>query len=150
MKKIKILLVFILIFYGCTYEPILATKKFDFIFEEINHDGEEIVNKIIKNKLEQRKVGSKNYSINIKSLKNKKIVSSDSKGDPTVFEISIKLNYDLIENNEVIFRDSLQKQITYNNINDKFELSKYEENILKNLSNNIGNEILISISSLNK
>lgn len=150
MKKIKILLAFILIFYGCTYEPILATKKFDFIFEEINHDGEEIVNKIIKNKLEQRKVGSKNYSINIKSLKNKKIISTDSKGDPTVFEINIKLNYDLIENNEVIFRDSIQKQITYNNINDKFELSKYEESILKNLSNNIGNEILISISSLNK
>tara|TARA_B100000886_G_scaffold339275_1_gene304259 strand:+ start:1757 stop:2209 length:453 start_codon:yes stop_codon:yes gene_type:complete len=150
MKKIKILLAFILIFYGCTYEPILATKKFDFIFEVINHDGEEIVNKIIKNKLEQRKVGSKNYSINIKSLKNKKIISTDSKGDPTVFEINIKLNYDLIENNEVIFRDSIQKQITYNNINDKFELSKYEESILKNLSNNIGNEILISISSLNK
>lgn len=150
MKKIKILLAFILIFYGCTYEPILATKKFDFIFEEINYDGEEIVNKIIKNKLEQRKVGSKNYSINIKSLKNKKIISTDSKGDPTVFEINIKLNYDLIENNEVIFRDSIQKQITYNNINDKFELSKYEESILKNLSNNIGNEILISISSLNK
>ena len=150
MKKIKILLTFLLIFYGCTYEPILSTKKFDFIFEEINHEGEEIVNRIIKNKLEQRKVGSKNYSINIKSFKNKSIISTDSRGDPTVFEIDIELNYDLIENNEVIYRDTIQKQITYNNINDKFELSKYEEGMIKNLSNNIGNEILISISSLGK
>ena len=40
------------------------------------------------------------------------------------------------------------KQSTYNNINDKFELLKYEENIIKNLSRKIADDILISITSL--
>ena len=36
--------------------------------------------------------------------------------------------------------------MTYN-INDKFELSKYEDNIIYNLSENISSEIMMSVSS---
>ena len=43
---------------------------------------------------------------------------------------------------------SLKKKISYNNIKDKFELSKYEENILKNISDNISDEILLTINKL--
>ena len=38
--------------------------------------------------------------------------------------------------------------MSYNNIKDKFELSKYEENILKNISDNISDEILLTINKL--
>ena len=38
--------------------------------------------------------------------------------------------------------------MSYNNIKDKFELSKYEENILKNISDNISDEILLNINKL--
>ena len=43
---------------------------------------------------------------------------------------------------------SLKKKMSYNNIKDKFELSKYEENILKNISDNISDEILLNINKL--
>ena len=36
-----------------------------------------------------------------------------------------------------IFKNQFVKYVTYNNINDKFELSKYEENVIENLSENI-------------
>ena len=38
--------------------------------------------------------------------------------------------------------------MSYNNIKDKFELSKYEENILKNISDNLSDEILLTINKL--
>ena len=44
----------------------------------------------------------------------------------------------------------IKKKVTYNNIQDKFELSKFEENVVRNISNNISNEILISIGRIDK
>ena len=40
--------------------------------------------------------------------------------------------------------------MTYNNIDDKFELLKYEENILDNLLENISSEILMTITDTYK
>ena len=45
-------------------------------------------------------------------------------------------------------RSHLNRRYTYNNINDKFELLKYEENIQKILSENVSSEILISMTSI--
>ena len=44
--------------------------------------------------------------------------------------------------------DSSVKEVTYNNINDKFELSQYEDNTVINLSNNISDDILTSLLTL--
>ena len=49
-----------------------------------------------------------------------------------------------------ILSDKIEKRITYNNINDKFELDKYENNLIKNLSINISDEILTYVKSINK
>ena len=46
--------------------------------------------------------------------------------------------------------NKILKTATYNNINDKFELLKYEENIVKNLSESIANDILTSTTILEK
>lgn len=75
-------------------------------------------------------------------------ISSNEKGDPTVFELSVNLNYEIYNENSLLNKNIIQKKITYNNIKDKFELLKYEENIIKSLSENISDEILRSISSL--
>ena len=52
-------------------------------------------------------------------------------------------------NGNKILKDIIIKTTTYNNISDKFELYKYEDNLIKNLSLNISNEILNEIKSLN-
>ena len=38
----------------------------------------------------------------------------------------------------------------YNNVSDKFELENYEKNIINNLSQNISDKIIISISEINE
>ena len=54
----------------------------------------------------------------------------------------------VLKDSEIILKNSLKKQINYTNIDDKFELEKYEENIIKNLALNLSNEILVSISTI--
>ena len=52
------------------------------------------------------------------------------------------------KNNETILVEEIRKQTNYNNIKDKFELSKVEENITTNLIKKISEELLISISNI--
>ena len=77
-------------------------------------------------------------------------MASNKKGDPTIYKITINLNYNLKKDNNIIFENEILKQSTFNNIDDKFELLKYEENIVENLSEKIAEDILISIVSLTK
>ena len=52
-KLIKLILVsFILI--GCTYEPILLNKNYDFFFSEINSDGDIKINENVSEILSEK------------------------------------------------------------------------------------------------
>ena len=60
------------------------------------------------------------------------------------------MSYSLIKGNKIIFSDTVQKVVTYNNIDDKFELLNKEQNMVKNLSEKFAEDILISITTLLK
>ena len=151
MNKFIFLFLSIFLIIGCSYEPILTSKEYEFKFSKISYDGEDKINEIIKSKLLQNNNNAgKGYEIKYKTIKNKEILSSNSKGDPTVIKMIITLDYSIIEDGKDIFTDKIQKQATYNNINDKFELSQYEENVINNLANNISSEILMSVNTLSK
>ena len=64
------------------------------------------------------------------------------------YKINIYVEYEIFQNCKKIFGNQFVKYVTYNNINDKFELSKYEENVVENLSETISSEILLSVLSL--
>ena len=140
--------IFLIIFYSCSYEPILLNKKNDFQFVNISINGDNNINEIIKSEL-LRNNGPKKYNINLETVKKKQIVSSNEKGDPVVFKLNIDTLFVLIEGGEIILKNTINKQASYNNISDKFELSQKEENILENISSELSNEILMSIINLN-
>ena len=148
----KIILIFIALFIisGCSYKPILVDKKNDITFENISSENKSKIDIILKeNLLERSSNTNKNsYDLYFSTKDEKEIVSSNENGDPTVFKIKIVTNYSLIQNDKIIFTNKIVKQVNYNNINDKFELLKYEENILDNLLRNISLEILTSITNL--
>ena len=50
-------------------------------------------------------------------------------------------------NNSLIER-KINKKLSYNNLTDKFELSRYEDTLIKNLSLNIGDRIISILSNL--
>ena len=149
----KFLLVFITLFIisSCSYKPILTSKKNDFTLENINSDTKSKINIAIKKNLLDMSGNSENnkYDLNFSTKNVKEIVSSNENGDPTIYKIKIILNYSLSQNNQILLTNKIVKQVNYNNINDKFELLKYEENILNSLLKNISQEILTTITNLN-
>ena len=150
MNKKIIALIIILLSYGCSYEPMLSKKNYDFQFVKLTYEGEDDVNEIIEAGLKVKSKGLKKYNIHFITEKEKEIVSSDSKGDASIFRIKIDVEYDVQHNDLNVLSNSFSKYASYNNITDKFELSKYEESIIKSLSETISNEILMSIISINK
>ncbi len=150
----KIIKIFFIIFLisGCGYQPTLLKKNIYLKFDKIESEGDAKINIIVKNYLLER---SNNDNVNkfelyISSIKDKKIVSSNKKGDPTIYKLNITVDYILQKNGEIILNNKILKTATYNNINDKFELMKYEENIVKNLSESVANDILTSATVLEK
>ena len=71
------------------------------------------------------------------------------KGDPSILEIVLNLNYKVEKDNKILFDKNLVQRRKYNNISDKFELRKSEEILVQNLTENFIQEIISSISSLN-
>ena len=142
-------LIFIIL-SACSYEPILSNKKYDFQFVNIFFEGDKKINKVIKSDLVRKSNGYIKYDLKFKTVKYKEIVSSNEKGDPMVYKIKIDTSYTLVEKNKNIIDNKISKQIVYNNIDDKFELSQYEDNVIDNLAYNISSEILMSVAALNK
>ena len=153
MNKILnyILIFFLFALLSCDYKPILSKKKnnqFSIYVSEIS--GEEKINSIIINNFTNLQNNKKEYHLNLSSNKEKNIVSKDSKGDPSIFELIIKINYKVKKDGEILIDDQVIRKTTYNNISDKFELESYENIIINNLSTNISDKIIFSISEIHE
>ena len=148
-KNIIKTLIFIII-CACSYEPILSNKKYNFELVNIYFKGDDKINKIIRNDLATKSNGSIKYDLQFETVKFKEVLSSNEKGDPTVYKIKIDTSYSLLKENKKILVNKISKQIVYNNIDDKFELSQYEDRIINNLAYNISSEILMSVTALSK
>jgi len=153
MNKILnyILIFFLFALLSCDYKPILSKKKnnqFSIYVSKIS--GEEKINSIIINNFKNFQNNKKEYHLNLSSNKEKNIVSKDSKGDPSVFELIIDVNYKVKKDGEILIEDKVIRKTTYNNISDKFELDSYENIIINNLSTNISDKIIFSISEINE
>ena len=145
MRKFVILVATVLILNGCSYKPIFSNKKYDFQFNEIEAQGDYEINSIIKNNLKTQSPSSNYFDINFNTRKSKDIISLNTSGDPAIFKIKINVDFEIRQNQSVFLSNNLTREVTYNNIDDKFELLKYERNIIKSISDNISNEILMSV-----
>lgn len=144
--KIIFILSFLLI-TSCGFKPILVKSNYDFSINIKNSLGSDRVNRQITGSLENLN-GSTNYQVSLISNEQKNTISKDSKGDPSILEIILNLNYKVEKGNEILINKNLVQRSTYNNISDKFELSKSEEILVQNLTENFIQEIVSSISSL--
>ena len=154
-KFIKIIIFSILIFVtaACSYKPIFIEKSYDFKIEEIIFSGDRIINSNINRKLkfkkDNEKIYKKSYVIYIDTRKEKNIISKNSEGDPSKFEILIKTNYEIINEQKTIIKRSIKQKNIYNNESDKFKLEQSEKIIIENLSEKISDTIISSIINLN-
>ena len=148
-KIVKIFLILsLLLTSNCGFKPIFIKSNYDFSISIKSSSGSERVNNQIIYSLENLN-GSSNYNVSILSNEQKNTISKDSKGDPSILEIVLNLNYIVEKDNKTLFNENLVQRSTYNNISDKFELKKSEEILVQNLTENFIQEIISSVSSLN-
>ena len=140
-------LLILLIVSGCGFKPMLAGSDYDFSIKVVNSSGNEEINSKIQNKLKMLNGTKRTFDLNINSNETRNVLSKDSKGDPAILEIVITLNYKLAEKKKILINKSLTQKSTYNNISDKFELSKSEEMLKDNLVENLVSEIINSASN---
>ena len=152
-NKIFSKLILFIFLLSCGYSTILTQKEYLFEIKYVEKIGNKKINSFIEKQLNsyKSKKDSKKISFNIilNSKLTKKTISKDSKGDPSIFELQITTDVKIINNidNSTVERE-INKKLTYNNLTDKFELSRYEDTLIQNLSLNIGNKIISILSNL--
>ena len=106
------------------------------------------INSKIENKLKVLNGTKKLFKLSFNSRETKNVLYKDSKGDPNILELVINLNYKLSTNGKILVNKSLTQRSSYNNISDKFELSKTEDILKDNLVENLVSDIINSARNL--
>ena len=158
MNKYLIKFIFLIlasITLSCSYTPIFSEKNYNFGIEKIFFDenGAKDIDKIIKNRFDLiKKTNGKikeNYSLRVRTVKTREVISKDSKGDPVKFKLIISVNYIILKDKEILVDKNIERKNIYDNNSDKFKLEQNEKIIIENLSKNISEVILTSIVTLN-
>ena len=152
MNKISnyILILSLLLLTNCGYQAVLNNQNYQFSINVNKINGDQEINSLIINRLKQLEENKKIYNLSLTSNKEKLIISKDSKGDPSIFEIKINVNYVVKKDEEILISNKINKKTTYNNITDKFELENYEKTIINNLVSEISDNIMLSISKVSE
>ena len=140
MKKNSILITFLFFFIvSCGYKPIYLSKKNNFNIEKIKIVNESRLNTLIKNNLNNlsNKDSKKKINLIISAKKIKGIVSKDTKGNSQLLIMSLSIDVKIYENGKKKSEKQFLESFSYSNNSNKFNLSKYEKSIEKNLRDKI-------------
>ena len=146
IKKILFLFFIIIFFNNCGYTPIYSKKNQSFEIVEIEYFGEKKVNKILSNKIKIYKNNPeaiKKFNIFINSKSTKATITKDKKGNPTQFSMGISITLKI--NNEI--EKTFLENSTYDNSEDKFDLRKYEDNLIQNMTEKIISEMILFLQT---
>ena len=150
--KIKFTLVFLfLILASCGYKPLYSSKNINFSINELNITGPQKIRNGLKNNLNiflNQKNKSEIYNINIKSSSLKSIISKDEEGDPSMYSIKLEINMEILDNEKIIATKNFIETFDYKNQTNLFNLKKYEDNIIDNLSEKIYQKIILYLYTI--
>ena len=152
IKKIGLFVLTLIILNNCGYKPIYSKKNYNFEIKNIEMLGETKINKLLSNKLKVYKNNPEaentlNMIINYQSFKT--TITKDKKGNPTQFSMSINVDVKIIDDSNNQTETTFSENSTYDNSNNKFDLRKYEDNLVKNMSEKIFSEITLFIQTKN-
>ena len=145
MKKTILFLGFLLL-ADCGYQPIFSSNDLNFLIEQIVYDENDKISLKINNQLNYL-TSTKNYTkiIKLKLKSEKKIVvsSKDSKGDPSVYKMTISSNLQIYSDEQIVLEKNISKNFSYKNISNKFDLKNYEKTIEETLIDRIKEVIIL-------
>tara|TARA_B100000780_G_scaffold264233_1_gene218721 strand:+ start:1909 stop:2361 length:453 start_codon:yes stop_codon:yes gene_type:complete len=150
MKKIILILLTFLTFTNCGYSPIYSSKNFDFNIIKIDKLKKDRLNLTFEKRLNNLsdKQSMRQISLKINAKKQIITVSKDVRGDPSRYQMIIKLSLDIINDKNLKIQNNIQQQFSYNTNSNKFALSQYEKEIEEILINKIIEEVVKYLSKV--
>ena len=157
MLKKTLILILLLCLTSCGYQAIHSEKNsinYDFSISELVFIGDRNINLKIKQKLNNYigKNKNKKFILNISSNAERITVSKNELGNPTSFKSEISVKIGIVMQNDL--KNSLKTNLeitedfNYNNISNKFELKKYEREILINLAEIASDKLIFKLSNI--
>tara|TARA_B110001469_G_C9271590_1_gene151487 strand:+ start:25 stop:489 length:465 start_codon:yes stop_codon:yes gene_type:complete len=150
-KKIILILLFLL--SSCGYEAIHSKKNsinYSFSVSELSFIGDRTVNLKIKEKINNytQSKKDKDFILRISSTSEKTILAKNTAGDATSFKNTISINVEVLMSNKIKSNFIILESFNYNNISNKFNLKKYEEEIKNNLAETATDKLIFKLSNI--
>jgi len=147
MKKLIIIL--LLFTVSCGYKSIYSKNDQVILeFNEIVLNGNEKLNRQIINILNLEENILSDKKLLLTTTYNTEETSKNLKGEVETYRSIIKTQV-IIKKGEKIFKNkNFSNEFSYNNKNNKFELTKYQNEIKNNLINDLSGEIILFLRLL--
>ena len=153
MLKKKIIIFLFLFLSSCGYKAMHSIENsinYDFSISELTFAGERDINIKIKTKLNKYTLveKDKNFILEITSIAKKIIVAKDGAGDSTSFKSIIKIDAKVTLKNNFVKKLTIVEEFTYDNIENKIDLKKYEKEIRNNLAETATDKLIFKLSNI--
>jgi hypothetical protein len=153
MFQKKIILLLLLLLSSCGYEAIHSKKNsinYDFSVSELSFVGDRKINLKIKEKLNNytQSKKDKDFILRANSTSEKVILAKNTAGDATSFKNTIFINVEVLMNNKFKSNFLILESFSYDNISNKFNLKKYEEEIKNNLAETASDKLIFKLSNI--
>ena len=145
-----IIIFYILTLYGCGFNPIYNVSneiKYKILVNEMT--GDQFINSIIKDEIfkNSNKNSKEILKINLNTSYEKIILSNDTKGSPSEFQVIAKTTFEMIYDDKIIKNDFNEKQIL-KNTSDFFGQKSYEKNIKQNFARSIARKFNLRLLTI--
>ncbi len=147
MRNLFLILIFLL--SSCGYQPLYSNKNSNkSTFKEIEIRGDKIINRslISSTFIKKDKQNFRYEKIIIESSKKIIETSKNSKGQPESFRMTINLKITVTDNDEIIKEKAFSEAFSYRNLDNKSDLSEYENNVQNNLITKITEDLILYLN----
>ena len=135
---------------SCGYRAIYSNKNLNLNIIKIEKIKKNKLNLIIEKRLNNfsNNQALNKISLEIDTEKQIKTVSKNMQGDPSRYQMIIKLNINIIDDQNKKINKNITQDFSYNTNSNRFALSQYEKEIEEILINKIIDELIQDLSKL--
>ena len=135
---------------SCGYRAIYSNKNLNLNIIKIEKIKKNKLNLTIEKRLNNfsNKQALNKISLKIDAEKEIKVVSKNMQGNPSRYQMIIKLNIDIIDDQNKKINKNITQDFSYNTNSNRFTLSQYEIEIEEVLINKIIDELIKNLSKL--
>jgi len=147
--KLGLILIFLFL-TSCGYTSLYKDyNKKQILVKEKTFRGENSLDKKIYNKLNiQESADTSAYIIEINSSRKTELLSKNKSGEAKVFKMTISSELIVKQDGIALINKKIFKNITYNNLENKFELLRYERDLENNLIHQIAEDMRLELLNI--